>query len=177
MFGLKTTKPAHMESKFNTNDYVLQRRSQHVRRPGGQGMDTLIARVVNEEAFLTSFQLWQAREIMVLASRTSVSSPPSALAVQKPGYHVSDNAARVPVPEPRHVSVISSPIPAVSQAPTISKRIPGYQNYTPAPTTSSGVPSSVVPPPSQASSAQRMQQASPAVAAAIKLIGMYYYKL
>ena len=114
----KTTKPAHMESKFNTNDYVLQRRSQRVRRPGGQGMDTLIARVVNEEAFLTSFQLWQAREIMVLASRTSVSSPPSALAVQKPGYHVSDDAARVPMPEPRHVSVISSPITAVSQAHT-----------------------------------------------------------
>uniref|UniRef100_A0A8R7UQ48 Protein TIFY 6B n=1 Tax=Triticum urartu TaxID=4572 RepID=A0A8R7UQ48_TRIUA len=94
---------------------------------------------------------------MVLASRTSV----------------SDNAARVPVPEPRHVSVISSPIPAVSQAPTISKRIPGYQNYTPAPTTSSGIPSSVVPPPSQASSAQRMQQASPAVAAAIKPIAVH----
>ncbi|XP_037431781.1 protein TIFY 6a-like isoform X2 [Triticum dicoccoides] len=99
----------------------------------------------------------KAREIMVLASRTSV----------------SDNAARVPVPEPRHVSVISSPIPTVSQAPTISKRIPGYQNYTPAPTTSSGVPSSVVPPPSQASSAQRMQQASPAVAAAIKPIAVH----
>ncbi|VAI11195.1 unnamed protein product [Triticum turgidum subsp. durum] len=115
----------------------------------------------------------KAQEIMVLASRASVSSPPRALVVQKPGSRVSANAARVPVPEPRHVSVISSPIPAASQAPTIFKSIPGYQNYIPAPTTSSGVSSSVVPPPSQASSAQRMQQASTAVATAIKPIAVH----
>lgn len=52
---LQTTKPAHMESQVNTHDYVLQRRRQRVRRPGGQGTHTLLVRVVNEEAGIFSF--------------------------------------------------------------------------------------------------------------------------
>ncbi|KAM3262577.1 hypothetical protein ACQJBY_052983 [Aegilops geniculata] len=107
----------------------------------------------------------KAQEIMVLASRASVSTPPRPTETKKSGSHAPANT-RFAMPEPRkafatHGSVISSPIPAVPQAPALSRSTPsGYQNYTPAPTTSSVAPSSVVPPVSRASSAQPMQQAS-----------------
>uniref|UniRef100_N1R0D9 Protein TIFY n=1 Tax=Aegilops tauschii TaxID=37682 RepID=N1R0D9_AEGTA len=93
----------------------------------------------------------KAQEIMVLASRASVSTPPRPTEIQKSGSHVPANT-RFAVPDPRkafatNVSTISSRIPAVPQAPTHSRSTPsGYQNYTPAPTTSSVAPSSVVPP-------------------------------
>ncbi|KAM3316724.1 hypothetical protein ACQJBY_034706 [Aegilops geniculata] len=107
----------------------------------------------------------KAQEIMVLASRASVSTPPRPTEIQKPESHVPANT-RFAVPDPRktfatNASTISSRIPAVPQAPTLSKNMPpGYQNYTPDPTTSSGVPSPVVPPVCRASSAQPIQQAS-----------------
>lgn len=106
----------------------------------------------------------KAQEIMVLASRASVSSAPRPTVIQKADSHFRANT-RFAVPDPRntfanHVSVISNPIPSVSQAPTFSKSTPGYQNYTQAPTTPSRVPSSVVPPLSRASSVQPMQQSS-----------------
>ncbi|XP_037431779.1 protein TIFY 6a-like [Triticum dicoccoides] len=120
----------------------------------------------------------KAQEIMVLASRASVSTPPRPTEIQKPDFHVPGNT-RFAVPDPRktfatHVSTISSRIPAVPQAPMLSKSTPpGYQNYAPDPTTSSGVPSSVVPPVCRASSAQPMQQASSvAVAAAVRPIAV-----
>ena len=121
----------------------------------------------------------QAQEIMVLASRASVSTPPRPTEIQKSGSHVPANT-RFTVPDPRktfatHVSAISSRIPAVPQAPALPRNTPpGYQNYTPDPRTSSGVQSSVAPPVSRASSAQQMQQASPvAVAEPIRPIGTY----
>ncbi|XBH88175.1 hypothetical protein VPH35_075488 [Triticum aestivum] len=120
----------------------------------------------------------KAQEIMVLASRASVSTPPRPTEIQKSGSHVPANT-RFTVPDPRktfatHVSAISSRIPAVPQAPALPRNTPpGYQNYTPDPRTSSGVQSSVAPPVSRASSAQQMQQASPvAVAEPIRPIAV-----
>ncbi|KAM3039844.1 hypothetical protein ACUV84_022822 [Puccinellia chinampoensis] len=118
----------------------------------------------------------KAQELMVLASRASISNTRSAV-------HKSDSPAsadtRFAAPEVSpareimiqkpetfvpHVPGISSPIPVMSQAMTLPKSTSSSNNES-ADLTSSSIPA-VVPPVSQASSAQPMQQAISAAAAA-----------
>lgn len=127
---------------------------------------TLMTMFYNGAVNVFDVPMDKAQEIMVLASRASVSNLPRPTQIQKSDSQVPTNTTRFAMPDPRntfanHVSVISNPTASVSQAPTLSRTTPGYQTYTPAPTTHSGVPPSVVPPVRiRASSAQPMQQAS-----------------
>lgn len=120
--------------------------------------------------------LEKAQELMVLANRASIPSPPSA--VQKSNSLVNADtrfaapevspARKIIVQKPEtfvpHESGISSAIPVVLQDVTLSKSTSSSNNESAGPA-SLGV-SSVVPPVSQASSAEPLQQAISAAAAA-----------